>query len=112
MGVAGQGDNRSDEAGKLRMGMNWQVWKWKLGRLFRLTQTEQDLDEEIRAHLAIETRQRIERRRSTGSCPAGGSKGLRKCRSRKGGNTRNVDFTSLERLWQDARYAVRSLRDR
>ena len=23
MGVAGQGHNRSDEAGKLRMGMNW-----------------------------------------------------------------------------------------
>jgi putative ABC transport system permease protein len=85
------------------------VWKWKLGRLFRLTQTEQDLDDEIRAHLVIETRQRIE----AGDLP----EVARLEASKDFGNVALVRevtremwmFTSLERLWQDARCAVRSL---
>ena len=40
--------------------MNWHSLKWTLGRLFRLTQTDRDLDEEIRAHLAIDMRQRMD----------------------------------------------------
>src|SRR5688572_27362220 len=103
MGVAGQGHNRGDEAGKLRMGTHWQVWKWRLCRLFRLTQTDQDLDDEIRAHLAIETRQRIE---------AGDPPEVARLEALKDfGNVALVRevtremwmFTSLERIWQDAR---------
>ena len=40
--------------------MNWHSWKWTLGRLFRPAQTDRDLDEEIRAHLAIDMRQRMD----------------------------------------------------
>ena len=40
--------------------MNWYSLKWTLGRLFRPTQTDRDLDEEIRAHLAIDMRQRMD----------------------------------------------------
>jgi hypothetical protein len=40
--------------------MNWRRWKWTLGRLLRRDETDRDLDEEIRAHLAIDIRQRID----------------------------------------------------
>ena len=40
--------------------MNWHSWKWTIVRLLRLKRTEQDLDEEVRAHLAMDASQRID----------------------------------------------------
>ena len=40
--------------------MKWHPWKWTLGRLLRCARADQDLDDEIRAHLAIDARQRME----------------------------------------------------
>ena len=40
--------------------MIWHGCKWVLARLFRARKTDDDLDEEIRAHFAIETERRID----------------------------------------------------
>jgi putative ABC transport system permease protein len=88
--------------------MNPGHWKWALARLLRLKQSDQDLDEEIRAHLAIDTQQRIDR-----------GDPLEVARLKATNDFGNVGlvkevtramwtFPSLERLWQDARYGVRS----
>src|SRR5260370_35713128 len=87
--------------------MNWHSWKWTVGRLFRLTRTDQDLDEEIHAHLAIQMRQRID---------AGDAPEVARFNAAKDfGNVALVKevpremwtFPSLERLCLAARNAVR-----
>src|SRR5256714_2371787 len=78
--------------------------------LFSWKRRNQELDEEIEAHLAMAIRDRIER----GQEPEAAERAAR----RELGNraliqekTREVwGWTSLERLWQDARYAVRGMR--
>ena len=90
--------------------MNWHGCKWLLTRLLRSRQTNEDLDEEIRAHLGIETQRRID----IGEPPDI----ARQRAARDFGNigivkevTRQAwTFPSFERLAQDVRYAVRSLR--
>ena len=90
--------------------MNWHSWKWTIVRLLRLKRTDQDLDEEVRAHLAIDALQRID----AGDTP----EVARVNAARDFGNitlvkevTREMwSVTSFERLCQDARYALRSLR--
>jgi putative ABC transport system permease protein len=89
--------------------MNLRSWKWTLARILRLKHSDEDLDEEIRAHFVIDTQQRIDRGDSPDIARLNATKEF--------GNgalvkevTREVwTFPSLERLWQDARYAVRSL---
>ena len=90
--------------------MNWHSWKWRLARLLRLTRTDQDLDEEIRAHLAIETRQRIDAGDAPEVARLNATKDFGNVALVKEVTREMWTFTSLERLWQDARYAVRSLR--
>src|SRR5215471_13914617 len=83
------------------------MW-WKA--LFRRRQVEQDLEDEIRSHLAIEAQQRMER----GESPADAERNARK----DFGNTALVkDITRdmwgrrwLDELFQDLRHAARSLR--
>src|SRR5262245_25747644 len=83
------------------------MW-WKT--LFRRRQVEQDLEDEILSHLAIEAQQRVER----GESPADAERNARK----DFGNTALVkDITRdtwgrrwLDELFQDLRHAVRSLR--
>ena len=90
--------------------MKWHPWKWTFGRLLRRARTDRDLDDEIQAHLAIDARQRIEAGDPPDAARLNAAKDF--------GNVALVQevtrelwtFTSLERLWQDARYAVRTLR--
>jgi len=90
--------------------MNWHSWKWTLARLLRLAKTDQDLDEEIRAHLAIHTRQRIDAGDAPEVARLNAAKDFGNVALVKEVTREMWTFTSLERLWQDARYAVRSLR--
>jgi predicted permease len=90
--------------------MKWHGWKWTVARLIGLARADEDLEEEIRAHLALDTLRRIE----AGESP----EAARLNAAREFGNaalvketTRSLwTFPCLERLWQDARYAARSLR--
>lgn len=79
-------------------------------RLFARERREQDLDEEIRAHLAMATRDRIER----GEDPRSAERAAR----REFGNRSLIQETTRDMwgwswfrdLWQDARYALRGMR--
>ena len=88
--------------------MNWHSWKWRLARLLRLTRTDQDLDEEIRAHLAIEMRQRIDAGDAPEAARLNAAKDFGNVALVKEVTREMWTFTSFERLWQDAQYAVRS----
>jgi hypothetical protein len=90
--------------------MAWRRWRWIVDRLIRRQAADRELNEEIQAHLSIDAQQRI----AAGDSPDDAWTAAR----RDFGNellvkavTREVwGFTSFERLWQDLRYAVRSLR--
>jgi len=90
--------------------MNWHNLKWTLRRLFRLTQTDRDLDEEIRAHLAMDMRQRMDAGESAETARLNAVKDFGNVSLVKEVTRDMWTFTALERLWQDVRYAVRSLR--
>lgn len=89
--------------------MNWHGWKWTLARLLRLGRADQDLDEEIRAHLAIDMQQRIDVGESPEAARLDAVKEFGNVALVKEVTRQMWTFPSLERLWQDARYAVRSL---
>ena len=84
--------------------------RWIVDRLIRRSAAERDLDDEIKAHLAIAAEQRI----ADGESPETAWSAAR----RELGNellvkdaTRQIwGFTSFERLWQDARYGLRTFR--
>jgi putative ABC transport system permease protein len=90
--------------------MNWRDWFWTLRRLLRLRESDTLLDEEIRAHLAMETQRRID----AGEIPdTAHSQAVKDFGNvvRVKETTRGLwTFASLDLLWQDARYAVRTLR--
>ena len=81
-----------------------------LSRLFHRKRRDEELDEEIQSHLAMATRERIEQ----GEEPQAAAQAAR----REFGNRTLVQETtramwgwsSLELLWQDARYALRGMR--
>jgi putative ABC transport system permease protein len=82
----------------------------RLDRLFRRKRSDQELDEEIQTHLAMATRDRIER----GEAPGTAAVAAR----REFGNraliqeiTREMwGWSALATLWQDIRYALRGMR--
>lgn len=89
--------------------MTWHSWKWTLARRLGIVRADAELDEEIRAHLAMETRQRIEAGDTPEMARASAVKDFGNVTLVKE-TTRDVwAFTSLERLRQDARYGMRSL---
>jgi putative ABC transport system permease protein len=90
--------------------MNWHMWKWTLERVLRVKRTDQELDEEIRAHLAIDIQQRIEAGDALETARSNARKDFGNIGLVKEATRGMWTFASLERLWQDARYAVRSLR--
>src|SRR5262245_45649477 len=90
--------------------MNWHGWRWTLARLLRSTRANQDLEEEIRAHLAIDTRQRIDAGDAPETARLKAAKDFGSVALVKEVTREVWTLTSLERLWQDARYAVRGLR--
>ena len=81
-----------------------------LERLFHRKRSDQELDEELQAHLAMATRDRIER----GEDPRAAALAAR----REFGNrtliqeiTREMwGWSALATLWQDIRYALRGMR--
>src|SRR6185295_8307208 len=90
--------------------MNWHTCKWTIARLFRVARSDQDLDEEIRAHLAIHVRQQIDAGETLEAARLSAAKDFGNVTLVKEVTREMWTFSSLERLWQDARYAVRGLR--
>src|SRR5207249_8927273 len=90
--------------------MNWHSWKWTLVRCLRLAKTDQDLDDEIRAHVAIHIRERIDAGDTPEVARLDAAKDFGNVALVKEVTRAMWTFPSLERLWQDARYAVRGLR--
>src|SRR5437879_8551115 len=88
--------------------MRW--WRKALDRLTRRGNDEQNLDREIRAHLELEAEEQIE----AGQAPVEAAYAAR----RAFGNVTLIQevtremwgWNSAERLWQDLRYAGRTLR--
>src|ERR1017187_3360104 len=79
-------------------------------RLFPQRASDADLDEELAAHLAIETRQLMERGMAREQAEIEARR-LFGNQARILEDTREVrGFGALERFWQDVRYAVRVLR--
>src|SRR5258708_37553657 len=90
--------------------MSLQQWKDRLTWIFRRDKAEAELDDEVRAHLAIETRRRME---------AGESSEFARAAARKDfGNELLVKETTrgmwtwqwLEEFWRDLAYVLLVLR--
>ena len=90
--------------------MNWHRLKWTVIRVFRRAEADRDLDEEIRAHLAIDIHQRMDAGDSVEHARLNAAKDFGNVSLVKEVTREMWTFTSLERLWQDTRYAVRGLR--
>jgi hypothetical protein len=73
------------------LGMNPHGLITLLRRLIRSKQADRDLDDEIEAHLAIETRQREEAGETAEQAWLSARK-LRQCADDQGGDTENVGF--------------------
>src|SRR5262249_37364927 len=110
MGPAGAGHHGRHEAGRGGKPGSRRLWSWILEGVVRRGRADGDLRDEIAAHLAIEAHDRID----AGAPPEEAWAAAR----RDLGNellvrevTRDMwGFTSVERVAQDLRYAVRSLR--
>lgn len=89
--------------------MSLRSWKWTVARILRLGRSDQDLDEEIRAHLAMDTQQRIDRGDSPDTARLNATRDLGNVALVKEVTRELWTFPSLDLLWQDARYAVRGL---
>jgi putative ABC transport system permease protein len=89
--------------------MNLRGCKWTLARMLRLKHSDDELDEEIRAHLAIDAQQRMERGDSPETARIEAVNNFGNVALVKEVTREMWTFPSLERLWQDARYAVRGL---
>src|SRR5437868_14850294 len=110
MGVVGQGDHGSYETRDPSSGkMNLRGCKWTLARMLRLKHRDDDLEEEIRAHLAIDAQQRMESGDSPETARLEAVHNLGHVPLVKEATSVLWTFPSLGSLWQDARYAVRAL---
>lgn len=90
--------------------MSWRGWRMKWADAFRRRQSQQDLDDEIQAHIAIEVRRRIERGESPDSAQLAALREIGSIAALTEA-TRDVwSWGTLDRLMLDLRYAVRTLR--
>ena len=80
-----------------------------LRRLIRSKRADRDLDDEIEAHLAIETRQREEAGESAEQARVSARRDFGNVLMIKEVTREMWGFTSLERIGQDFRYAIRTL---
>ena len=79
-------------------------WRTRLRWLFRRNRSEQDLDEEIRAHLDIESDENVEAGMSAEQARSASLRAFGNVTSTKE-STREIWISgSLERLWQDLRF--------
>jgi putative ABC transport system permease protein len=90
--------------------MSLQQWKQRLSWIFRRGNAENDLDNEIRAHLAIETRERIDAGESPELARAGARKDFGNELLVKETTRRVWQWRWLEEFWRDLAYGVRVLR--
>lgn len=91
--------------------MNWQRLKWKYWMdLFRRPQLERELDEEIRSHVEIETARRIRLGESPDQARLNSLREIRSVSFVKEEARDARTWVSMERLAQDLRYALRTLR--
>jgi len=81
-----------------------------LGRFIRSQRADEELDMEIRAHLAIETRHREEAGETAEQARLFARKDFGNVLMIKEVTREMWGFTSLERIGQDFRYAIRTLR--
>src|SRR5262249_45369007 len=105
MGSAGSGGFSRPETD-----MNWARLRWKYWtHVFSRRRVEQDLDDEIRSHVELETSDRIERGESEEAARTAALREVRSVMLVKE-TTREVwAWRSVEVLIQDLRYAVRVL---
>jgi macrolide transport system ATP-binding/permease protein len=89
--------------------MNLSSWRWTLARILRTKHSDDELDEEIRVHLAIDTQQRIDCGSSPEAAQLAAAKDFGNVALVKEATREMWTLPSLERLWQDTRYALRSL---
>ena len=91
--------------------MNWQRWKWKYWLdVFRRTQLERDLDEEVNSHIAMETERRIRFGESPQQARINSLREIRSVAFVKEAARDVRTWVSLERLAQDLRYALRTFK--
>src|SRR5262249_17671317 len=76
----------------------------------RHNKAEQDLDEEIRTHLEIETQHNLDRGLSPEEARYAALRKFGNVAFAKESGRESWGFASLEKLWQDLRYAARTLR--
>jgi len=86
--------------------MNWGRFRWRYWiDLFRGRQLEQDLDEEIRAHIALEMQQRIDKGESTDEARTAALREVRSITLVKEATRDAWAWRTVERIMQDFRYA-------
>src|SRR5262245_16751171 len=91
--------------------MNWQRWRWKYWMdPFRRRQLNQNLDEEINAHVSLEVQRRVELGESPDEARTAALREMRGIAFVKEATRDAWAWGTYERLAQDLRYAVRTLR--
>ena len=91
--------------------MIWNRLRWKYWRdIFRRRDLERDMDEELRAHIALETRQRIDRGESPNEARTSALRDLGSLDRVKEASRDAWTWLWVERLVQDLRFAFRQFR--
>ena len=106
MGVVGEGHHRRHEAGGRSIGVLRRVGRYLFGRARRAA----DLDEELRAHLAIDRQQRIEAGERPEDAHSAALRDLGNVLLIKEVTREMWGWNWLEQLGQDLRYGCRMLR--
>src|SRR6478672_9918790 len=91
--------------------MIWTRLRWRYWRdVFRRRDLERGMDEELRAHIALETQQRIERGESPGEARRSALRDLGSLDLVKEASRDAWTWLWVDRLIQDLRFAFRQLR--
>ncbi len=92
-------------------GMNWKVWRLKYWTdMFRRGRLERELEDEIQAHLAIETQSRIAGGQSPEEARKAALRDIRSVTAVQEATRDSWTWSSADRWVRDIRYAVRTLR--
>ena len=91
--------------------MNWNRLRWRYWRdIFRRRDLEREMDEELRAHIALETQQRIDRGESPNEARTSALRDLGSLDSVKEVARDAWSWQWADRLIQDLRFACRQFR--
>src|SRR5262252_4351708 len=83
----------------------WKRWRWRLRR----EREEHDLDEEMRAHLAIEARERIDRGEDPELAWAGARRAFGNLGRIREETRESWGWAEMERFFEDLRHGLRLL---